>query len=63
VRVFKNTWFTRFANFIYGFAKADKENITRNDLRVFKNRSKDAFSMTEAQINLQLKEGNFIEVF
>jgi hypothetical protein len=121
VRVFKNTWFTRFANkegitdaelketvnqletgqadadlgggvykmriarpgegksggyrvivffkseertfFVYGFAKADKENITGNDLRVFKNRSKDVFSMTEAQINSQLKEGNFIEVF
>ena len=49
--------------FVYGFAKSDKENINRNDLRIFKNRSKDAFSMTEAQINSQLREGNLIEVF
>jgi len=121
VRIFKNTWFTRFANkegitdtelketvgrletgqadadlgggvykmrvaragegksggfriivffrseertfFVYGFTKSDKGNINRNELRIFKNRSKDAFSMTEAQVNSQLRDGNLIEVF
>ncbi|WP_461256358.1 type II toxin-antitoxin system RelE/ParE family toxin [Treponema sp. R80B11-R83G3] len=121
MRIFKNTWFTRFANkegitdtelketadrletgqadadlggdvykmrvarpgegksggyrvivffrseertfFVYGFAKSDKKNIDRGDLRVFKNRSKDAFSMTESQINSRLKDGTLIEVF
>jgi len=121
VRIFKNTWFTRFANkegitdtelkemvdrletgqadadlgggvykmrfarpgkgksggfrvivffrseertfFVFGFTKSDKGNINRNDLRILKNRSKDAFSMTEAQVNSKLRDGNLIEVF
>jgi hypothetical protein len=121
VRVFKNTWFTRFAKkegitdselreavnqletgqadadlgggvykvriarpgegksggyrvivffkseertfFVYGFAKSDKGNIDRRDLRIFKERSKDAFSMTETQINARLRDGTLVEVF
>ena len=121
MRIFKNTWFTRFANkegitdaelketvnqleagqadadlgggvykvrvarpgegksggyriivffkseertfFVYGFAKSDKANIDRGELQGFKLRSKDAFSMTEAQINHRLKEGTLVEVF
>jgi len=49
--------------FVYGFAKSDKENIDRGDLRVLKNRSKNAFSLTEAQINSRLKDGTLVEVF
>jgi len=121
VRLFKNTWFTRFANkegitdaelietvnqlevgqadadlgggvykvrvarsgkgksggyriivffksgertfFVYGFAKSDKANINHEELRIFKKRSKDAFSMTETQIDSRLRNGTLVEIF
>jgi len=120
VRVFKNTWFTRFADkegiaddelkemvnhlevgqaeadlgggvykvriarsgegksggyrvivffksgertfFVYGFAKSGRENIDKGELQGFKARSKDVFSMTEAQINYRLKKGTLVEI-
>jgi hypothetical protein len=121
VRIFKNTWFNRFANkegitdaevreavnqleagqpdadlgggvfkvrvarsgegksggyrvivffkskkrtfFVYGFVKSARANIDQGELRAFKKRSKDAFSMTETQINDRLRNGTLIEVF
>jgi hypothetical protein len=50
------------AFFVYGFAKSDRANINHEELRIFKKRSKDAFSMTETQINDRLKNGTLIEV-
>jgi len=38
--------------FVYGFAKSDKENIDRGELRGFKKRSKNAFSMTMADFKV-----------
>ena len=48
--------------FVYGFAKSAMGNIGQGDLRIFKERSKDALSMTEAQINDRLRNGTLIEV-
>ena len=50
------------AFFVYGFAKSDRDSIDRGELRVFKNRSKDALSMTNRQINDRLRNGTLIEV-
>jgi len=47
---------------VYGFAKSDKGNIDQGDLRVFKEMAKDAFSLTDAQIDDQIKKGILIEV-
>jgi len=49
--------------FVYGFKKSDRENIDRGELQGFKERSKEVFSMTEAQINSRLRDGTLIEVF
>ena len=49
--------------FVYGFAKSARGNIDQGELRVFKNRSKDALSMTDEQINDRVKNGTLIEVF
>jgi len=67
VRAFKNTWFTRFAKgertfFVYGFAKSDKENIDRGELRGLKIDAKTDLSLTDEQINDRLRKGTLIEV-
>jgi hypothetical protein len=49
--------------FVYGFAKSDRSNIDQRELQILKCRSKDAFSLTEKQIDDRLKKGNLIEVF
>ena len=48
--------------FVYGFAKSVRENIDQGELRIFKNRSKDALSMTDRQISDRLKNKTLIEV-
>ena len=48
--------------FIYAFAKSDKENIRKGELRVFKQRAKDAFSMSDEHIKMRLKKATLIEV-
>jgi len=48
--------------FVYGFAKSDKDNIDKGDLRVFKERAKDAFSTTDGEIKNQLRKRELIEV-
>jgi len=120
VRVFKNTWFTRFADkegisdkelrdiadqleagqadanlggdvykvrisrpgegksggyrvivffksedktfYVYGFAKSDKGNIDRKELRAFKKDAIYDFSLTDEQIRDRIKKGTLIEV-
>ena len=49
--------------FVYGFAKSNKGNIDKGELQGFKERSKEVFSMPEAQIDYRLKKGTLIEVF
>ena len=49
--------------FVYGFAKSDRGNINEGDLRVFKKRAKEFFSLTDEQIRDWLKNRIFIEVF
>ena len=49
--------------FTYAFAKSDRGNIDRGELRVFKERAKDAFSLTDRQIEDRIKQGTLIEVF
>ena len=121
MRLFKNTWFTRFANkegitddelretvnrleagqadadlgggvykiraarygegksggyrvivffksqkrtfFVYGFAKSDKKNLDKGELRGFKIDAKTDLSLTDGQINDRLRKGTLIEIF
>jgi hypothetical protein len=49
--------------FVYGFAKSDRANIDQGELRVFKNRAKDAFAITDEQIRERIRKGTLIEVF
>ena len=48
--------------FVYGFAKSDKGNIDQGELRVFKNRAKDSFALTDEQIRDRIRRGTLIEV-
>jgi len=50
------------AFFAYGFAKSDRDNIDERELRVFKERAKEAFSFTDEEIRDLLKKGTLIEV-
>jgi len=121
VRVFKNTWFTRFADkegitdgelleiveqleadqadanlgggvykvraarqgegksggyrvivffkseertfYVYGFAKSDKSNINREQLRDFKRTAKVVLHLAEKQLDDILKAGNYLEIY
>ena len=42
--------------FTYAFAKSDRSNIDRGELRAFKERAKDAFSLTEKQIEDRMND-------
>jgi len=48
--------------FEYGFAKSDRDNIDERELKGFKERAKEAFSLTDEQIRDRLKNRIFIEV-
>jgi hypothetical protein len=48
--------------FVYGFAKSDKGNIDRGELRGFKIDAKTDLSLTDEQINDRLIKGTLIEV-
>ena len=48
--------------FVYGFAKSERDNIDQGELRAFKYRAKDTFSMTEEHIEDRLRNGTLIEV-
>ena len=48
--------------FVYGFAKSDRDNINQSELRAFKQRAKDAFSMTDEHIMERLINRTLIEV-
>ena len=48
--------------FVYGFPKADRDNIDEKELRAFKADAKEDFSLTDDQIAAWLKRGTLIEV-
>ena len=48
--------------FVYAFPKSDRDNIDQGELRAFKQRAKDAFSITDEQIRERLRKGTLIEV-
>jgi hypothetical protein len=56
---FKSEFRTFFA---YGFSKSDRDNIDQGELQAFKNRAKDAFSLTDEQIENRIKKGTLIEI-
>jgi len=56
---FKNEFRTFFS---YGFAKNDKGNISKKELKVFKARAKSLFLLTDEQIDVRLKDGSLIEI-
>jgi len=57
---FKNEFRTFF---VYGFSKADRDNITEKELKAFKLDAKEDFALTDAQIQAWLDRGTLIEIF
>ncbi len=50
------------AIFIHGFAKNEKSNLTRKELIVFKELSKILLAFSPEQVEIAIKNGDFIEV-
>lgn len=50
------------AVFIYGFAKNERENISRNEEKIFKQLAKDFLSMDDAEISYMMKNGKLFKV-
>ncbi len=50
------------AIFIHGFAKNEKNNLTRKELIVFKELSKILLAFSPEQVEIAIKNGDFIEV-
>ena len=48
--------------FVYGFAKSDRGNIGRGELRGFKIDAKTDLSLTDEQVNDRLRKGTLIEI-
>jgi len=48
--------------FVYGFTKSESANISDKELRRFKERAKDYFSMTAEQLEEMIKDGQLIEL-
>ena len=48
--------------FMYGFAKSDKDNISRKEAKAFKEAAKVYFSMTSEQLRKRIKQGQLIEL-
>jgi hypothetical protein len=47
---------------VYGFSKSDKGNISRKDLKRFKEDAKNRLSYTDEQIRKLLQNGTLIEI-
>ena len=56
---FRNEYRTFFS---YGFSKNDRGNISRKELKRFKEDAKDRLSFTDEQIEAYLRNGTFIEI-
>jgi hypothetical protein len=50
------------AFFVYGFAKSGKANIDRVEQDQFKEAAKIVLALTDEQISVRLKRGDFVEV-
>jgi hypothetical protein len=48
--------------FEYGFAKADRENITPEQLKKFKNMAKDLLPLTDKQMDMLVAKGVYKEI-
>lgn len=48
--------------FVYGFEKASMDNISKKQLKNFKDAAKTALSVTEKQLNDALKTGKYEEI-
>jgi hypothetical protein len=48
--------------FLYVFSKSDRGNISRKELKAFKEDAKLQFSFTEEQIEVALQKGTLIEI-
>ena len=46
----------------YGFAKSDKANISRKELKLLKETARKYFSMTPDQLRERIEEGKFVEL-
>jgi len=60
VVVFFKSEFRAF--FIYGFAKSDRGNIDKGELRAFKKDAKDQLALTDEQLEAWLRSRTLIEV-
>jgi len=56
---FRNEYRTFFS---YGFSKSDRGNISKKELKAFKEDAKLQFSFTEEQIKVALQKGTLIEI-
>jgi hypothetical protein len=56
---FRNEFRTFFS---YGFLKSDKDNISRKELKAFKEDARIQLILTDEQIEVRLRKGNFIEI-
>jgi hypothetical protein len=52
----------RLTFFVYGFAKSNQANISKSELDGFKKLAGYMLSMTDDQINLEIKAGRYIEI-
>ena len=50
------------AIFAFGFAKSDKANLSAVELRTYKQAAKIVLSLTQAQIDTEVREGRLFEV-
>ena len=48
--------------YVYGFAKSERGNISEKELRNFKERANDYFSLTNEQLENRIKQGKLIEL-
>jgi hypothetical protein len=48
--------------YVYGFAKSGRSNISRKELKAFKEAAKVYFSMTSDQLRERIKQGQLIEL-
>ena len=56
---FRNEYRTFFS---YGFSKNDRDNISRKELKRFKEDAKIRLSFTDEEIEFHLRKGTFIEI-
>jgi hypothetical protein len=48
--------------FVYGFTKSNQANISKSELNDFKKLAAYMLSMTDDQINMEIKAGRYVEI-